>query len=107
MYYLKKTLTISASHSLNLTYQSPCQNIHGHNWKITIYCKSEKLNESGMIIDFSEIKKIVNKLDHLNINEILKQPTAELMAEYFCNNIPFCYKVDIEETEGSVATYVR
>ena len=36
MYYVKKTLEISASHQLNLSYKSKCENLHGHNWIIKI-----------------------------------------------------------------------
>ena len=39
MYYIEKTLEISACHRLTLSYESKCQNLHGHNWIITVYCK--------------------------------------------------------------------
>ena len=58
-----------------------------------------------MVIDFSEIKRIVNQLDHGDVNEHLRNPTAEHMAEYLVRTIPLCYKVDVEETKGSIATY--
>jgi 6-pyruvoyltetrahydropterin/6-carboxytetrahydropterin synthase len=106
MYYLKKTMEIAGAHKLDLDYESKCRNIHGHNWKITIYCKSETLNKNGMIIDFSEIKRIVNSLDHQNLNEILPfNTTAENIAEYLCGAIPYCYKVDVQESENNIATY--
>lgn len=105
MYYLEKTINISSCHNLNLPYDSPCRNVHGHNWKITVYCKSEGLDENGMIIDFKDIKKKVMLLDHANINDLIDQPTAENIARWLCDNIPFCYKVAVQETEGSVATY--
>ncbi|MBQ6659367.1 MAG: 6-carboxytetrahydropterin synthase, partial [Prevotella sp.] len=40
MYYVKKTMEISAAHQLQLDYESKCTNLHGHNWIITVYCKS-------------------------------------------------------------------
>lgn len=107
MYYLKKTITISAAHSLSLTYQSPCQNLHGHNWKITVYCKSKTLDENGMIVDFSHIKKIVNELDHQDISNIIpKNSTAEHIAEWLCYKIPYCYQVDVEETENNIISFI-
>ena len=57
MYYIKKTMEVSASHSLSLSYESKCTNLHGHNWVITVYCKSEKLNADGMVCDFTHIKE--------------------------------------------------
>lgn len=107
MYYLKKKLEISASHYLNLDYESKCRTLHGHNWIITVHCKSEKLNKNGMVTDFTHIKKMINdKMDHKNLNEIFEfNPTAENIAFWICNNIENCYRVDVEESEGNIASY--
>ncbi len=108
MYYIKKKLTVSAAHRLFLPYPSPCTKIHGHNRDIIVFCKSESLNESGMVLDFSEISAKVNELDHKNLNEVLDfNPTAENIAKYLCENIPFCYKVTVIESENNEATYER
>lgn len=107
MYYIEKTLEISGSHKLKLDYNSKCENIHGHNWIITIYCKSEKLNKNGMVIDFSEIKKdITDMLDHKHLNNILHDnPTAENLAKYIFDRIDLCYKVKVIESKGNVCIY--
>jgi 6-pyruvoyltetrahydropterin/6-carboxytetrahydropterin synthase len=107
MYYLKKKIIISSAHRLDLPYFSKCGNVHGHNWNIIIHCMSDELDYAGMVIDFSEIKKQVEKLDHTLINDFITQPTAENIAKYLCENIPHCYKVDIEETEGNSVTYAK
>lgn len=107
MYYVKKRLEISASHKLELGYESKCKNLHGHNWIINIYCKSEDLNKEGMVMDFTIIKqKISDFLDHKYLNEILPfNPTAENIARWIQEQIPFCYKVEVQESEGNVASY--
>lgn len=107
MYYVKKRLEISASHFLKLSYQSKCENLHGHNWIITIYCKSETLNQDGMVFDFTHIKEsIKNVLDHKNLNEILPfNPTAENIAKWTQEQVKYCYRVDVQESEGNIATY--
>jgi 6-pyruvoyltetrahydropterin/6-carboxytetrahydropterin synthase len=107
MYKIIKTIEISASHKLKLDYDSKCKDLHGHNWIITIYCKSKELNSNGMVIDFSEIKKLVTeKLDHKNLNEVLNfNPTAENIAKWIVEIIPKCYKVDVKESLGNVASY--
>lgn len=112
MFYVSKRMEIAGAHNLTLDYKSKCSNLHGHNWIITVFCKSDKLNSNGMVIDFTKIKEIVHdKLDHKYLNEIeeLKDinPTAENIAKWICNKIPQCYKVSVQESEGNVATYVE
>ena len=107
MFYVEKTLTISAAHNLQLSYLSKCENLHGHNWVITVYCKSPTLTKDGMVTDFSIIKKVIKEaLDHKYINEIIPaNPSAENIALWICQHIDNCYKVRVQESEGNVAIY--
>lgn len=109
MYIVIKRLEISASHKLKLNYKSKCENLHGHNWIIHIYLKSDKLDKNSMIYDFTDIKKsIMNKLDHKNLNNVIEQPTAENIAKFICEEIgQQCFKVRVQESEGNIAIYVR
>lgn len=109
MYTVRKRIEISASHSLKLSYESKCRNLHGHNWIIVIYCKSAKLNEDGMVVDFSHIKqKIQDELDHKNLNEVLPfNTTAENMAKWICEQIPECFKVMVQESENNIVWYEK
>lgn len=107
MYYIQKTLDVSASHHLTLTYDSKCTRVHGHNWKITVFCKARELDENGMVADFAHIKELIqDKLDHRELNEVLSfNPTAENIARWIVDLIPTCYKVSVQETEGNIAIY--
>lgn len=107
MYYVSKRIEISACHSLKLSYESKCTNMHGHNWIITVYCKAEELNQDGMVVDFTHIKeRIHGYLDHGNLNELLPfNPTAENIARWVVDQIPQCYKASVQESEGNVAIY--
>lgn len=109
MYYVEKRMEISAAHRLVLNYASKCQNLHGHNWHVRVYCKSRKLNENGMVEDFTLIKKrIQDRLDHMYLNDVLSfNPTAENMAKWMCDQIPTAYKVSVQESDGNVATYIK
>jgi 6-pyruvoyltetrahydropterin/6-carboxytetrahydropterin synthase len=62
-----------------------------------------------MIVDFKHIKeRIHKKLDHQNLNEVLDfNPTAENIAKWITDQIPECYKVKVQESEGNVALYVK
>jgi 6-pyruvoyltetrahydropterin/6-carboxytetrahydropterin synthase len=109
MYIITKTLEISAAHALCLDYESKCQSIHGHNWILEITCQSERLNANGMVIDFTEIKRRVHDvLDHKNLNDVLPcNPTAENIARWICEQVPFCVKVTVQESQGNSATYEK
>lgn len=109
MYIVKKTLEISACHSLSLSYESKCTNLHGHNWIITVYCKAKQLNADGMVCDFTHIKALISdKLDHRNLNEVFSfNPTAENIARWIVDLIPECYRADVQESENNIASYVE
>mgnify|MGYP005756450461 FL=1 len=110
MYEVRKRIEISAAHRLMLDYESKCTNLHGHNWIIDVFLRSETLNKNGMIMDFTEIKrKIQDKFDHKVINdEVDFNPTAENIAKYICDVLaPYCYRVDVQESIDNVASYIK
>ena len=107
MYYLSKRMEIAGAHKLKLSYTSKCENLHGHNWIVTVHCRANELNKDGMICDFTHIKAMIHdKLDHHNLNEVVSfNPTAENIARWIVEQIPQCYKAEVMETEGNIAVY--
>jgi len=61
MYKVEKRFTLSIGHRLS-KHSGLCKNIHGHNLTILVGVKSERLNLVDMVIDFSDLKKLVNDL---------------------------------------------
>lgn len=109
IYCISKKLEISAAHSLQLSYESKCSRMHGHNWQIEIFLVSrDKLNEDGMVKDFTHIKKVIHsKMDHANLNEIFDfNPTAENLGKWIVEQFDTCYKVNIQESFGNTATVI-
>jgi 6-pyruvoyltetrahydropterin/6-carboxytetrahydropterin synthase len=109
MYTVIKRMEISASHSLALSYPSKCERLHGHNWIITVHCRARELNADGMVVDFTHIKEaVMSRLDHQNLNELLPfNPTAEHIARWICDQIPQCFRVEVQESEGNTAIYEK
>jgi 6-pyruvoyltetrahydropterin/6-carboxytetrahydropterin synthase len=87
MFELKVINHFSAAHQLKLV-AAKCENLHGHNWKIEVCVKGEKLNDACVIMDFGQIKKYVSEimtsLDHKFLNELewFKEinPSSETIA---------------------------
>lgn len=109
MYYVKKTFEFSAAHRLTLNYESQCSNLHGHNWRVTVECRSKEVDKNGMVVDFSHIKRmIMDRVDHKMLNEVLDfNPTAENIARWVVDSVPNCYRAQVEESSGNWAAYEK
>lgn len=89
MFVLTIEEQFSSAHQLR-GYRGKCENLHGHNWKVVLSVKGEKLDEIGLLIDFGDLKvllkKIISKLDHTNLNDIpyfsKHNPSSEHIAKY-------------------------
>lgn len=116
MYSVSKRMEIAAAHQLHLPYKSKCSDVHGHNWVITVKVSSPELNESGMVVDFTHLKRAVHdKLDHGVVNDWVDQPTAENMAKWIADEVAGLpgmvawdsIEVSVQESEGNVACFTK
>lgn len=98
-------MEVAACHQLDLSYESKCSRLHGHNWTITVFLASTELTSEGMVVDFTHIKQAVHGyLDHGNLNELLPfNPTAENIAAWVVERFPECYKAVVKESSGNIA----
>jgi 6-pyruvoyltetrahydropterin/6-carboxytetrahydropterin synthase len=112
----------ASAHALR-NYKGRCENVHGHNWKVRVVIEGEKLDQTGMLVDFLDVKslmgEIVGRIDHQFLNEIppfdVVNPSAENIAEYFYQQMTgklegtpvpvHIREVKIWETEIQSATY--
>ncbi len=136
---LTKIFDFEMAHAL-FNYDGKCRNIHGHSYKLFVTIIGEpifdsKNHKNGMVMDFGDLKKIVNeriinKLDHhlmLNENSEYKkffdnleqeclftsfQPTCENLLIYFSEilkkHLPCNVKLfclKLQETETSFSEW--
>jgi 6-pyruvoyltetrahydropterin/6-carboxytetrahydropterin synthase len=131
MFQVTKEIRFCYGHRL-LHYEGKCRHLHGHNGRAVITLAAAALDPRGMVMDFSEIKRVVGAwidahLDHRMILHkddpvlpALKQqgepvylvdvnPTAENIAKLiydFALNQSFpVIEVTLWETDDSYAVY--
>ena len=68
MFSVTKEIFFCYGHRL-LNYAGKCKNLHGHNGKAVITVETPALDGLGMVVDFTEIKKVIGAwidetLDH-------------------------------------------
>lgn len=78
------SMEFDAAHHLPM-HEGRCSRIHGHTYRVEVVLQGEP-GDDGMIIDFYMLKKIVGRviqeLDHNNLNTVLQNPTAEMIASH-------------------------
>jgi 6-pyruvoyltetrahydropterin/6-carboxytetrahydropterin synthase len=89
MYEISVRLNFDAAHALR-GYQGKCENIHGHRFEVVANLRAKEINDIGITYDFTELKQqlktILNKLDHVCLNETPPfdqiNPSAENIAAW-------------------------
>lgn len=80
---LCKDFKFDAAHNL-INYHGKCEKLHGHTYKLRVILEGQPDSE-GMIMDFVELsglvkEKIISRLDHSYLNDLISQPSAENIA---------------------------
>jgi len=120
MFEVSVEQTFAAAHALR-NYHGKCENVHGHNYRVRITVAGERLDETGLLVDFLEVKRlmgaVIDYLDHRFINDLapfdLINPSAENIAKYFYDRIAGgidtnavkISEVKVWETDTSAAVY--
>jgi len=94
MYLSSITATFSAAHFLR-NYRGKCENLHGHNWRIEVRVECESLDEAGMGLDFTLLRRhtagVLSGLDHTVLNELApfreQNPSSENIARHLFSEL--------------------
>ena len=90
MFEVRVDETFSSGHALR-GYKGKCENVHGHNYRVRVTLAGPKLNEIGLLVDFTDLKRvlreIIARIDHQFLNDLepfrTVNPSAENLARYF------------------------
>jgi len=106
-------LTIRTEGTFDAAHRVPgetkCNNLHGHTWRVELELVGVDHVKFRMMVDFIDLKAVMDRLDHINLNEHFKQPTAENLARYFALKFwrianaqyPFILSVKVKVWESS------
>jgi 6-pyruvoyltetrahydropterin/6-carboxytetrahydropterin synthase len=107
MYELHVTERFSAAHHL-CGYGDPCEQVHGHNWKVTAFVHCGQLDAIGLGIDFRvlrrHLREVLADLDHRDLNGTRwfreTNPSAEHLARHVHDRL-------VERLAGAPARVAR
>jgi len=99
-----------AAHFLK-EYKGKCEKLHGHTFQVEVQVEVERLDPTGIGIDFTEIKaKLASILpDHTLLNDMFDfNPSAENLARHLYLRLKEFYpvrEVTVWESDDAAATY--
>ncbi len=79
-----------------------CESLHGHNFRVTLEVTGEHLDETGMLMDFGDLKKVLKtviaELDHSDLNEHPafsgSSPSSENIARFIWGKVNDAINLD-------------
>lgn len=122
MYTLTVETKFASAHQLR-EYKGKCENLHGHSWKVQVVVTAQSLNQLGLAMDFTDLKRltneIVNSLDHVCLNDLPPfadiNPSSENISRWIFESLKnkvAVYSVTLKavtvwESETASATYTE
>ena len=78
-----RTFSFSAAHHLT-DYHGACERPHGHTYRLEVVIDGP-VGKDGLVLDFVVLKqliekKVLSKVDHRDLNDFFKNPSAEHIA---------------------------
>lgn len=105
MYKVTKVINFCYGHRL-LNYKGKCCNLHGHNGKVEIELFSENLDKIGMVLDFAQIKDIIEEWIEENLDHKLLLSKDDPMVKILRENNEIVYIMETNPTAEAIAKLI-
>ena len=121
MYRVSVRKHFDAAHYLR-GYRGKCEQLHGHRFESVVTIEARELDEIGMALDFSALKKhlgeILERFDHVCLNDISPfdkiNPSSENIAALIYRELSpllkgkeiSIYSVEVWESPDCCASYI-
>jgi 6-pyruvoyltetrahydropterin/6-carboxytetrahydropterin synthase len=105
MFKVSRQIDFCYGHRL-LNYPGKCRHLHGHNGRVIISFEASGVDDRGMVLDFSEIKRVLSRWidDNLDHRMILNRADP-LVPVLQGMNEPF-YLMDVNPTAENIAKLI-
>lgn len=110
---VRRRFDFEAAHRLP-RHPGKCRELHGHSYRLVVAVERPLDPDSGMVIDFGDLKQLVRReavepLDHRLVNELIDNPTAEEMAVWIwrrlSGKLPGLVEIELFETANCSVVY--
>lgn len=110
---VRRRFRFEAAHELP-RHPGKCRNLHGHSYELFVVVEGPIDADSGMVIDFSDLKQtvrreVVDPLDHEYLNRVIDNPTAEQVAVWIWDRLTSTLtglvEIELRETEDCGVVY--
>jgi 6-pyruvoyltetrahydropterin/6-carboxytetrahydropterin synthase len=127
LYELNKDMNFASAHFVPSTAAGKCADVHGHTYFVNVTVAGDELDESGFLVNFQAIKKLIHgRYDHTVMNnhpefsaefngENFMMPTTEVVARQIWETVethlqglpnrPTCLQVIVRETPTSYIVF--
>ena len=110
---VRRVFRFEAAHRLP-HHPGKCRELHGHSYRLVVSVDRPVEAASGMAIDFGDLKEtvrreVVDRVDHRSLNDLIDNPTAELIAawawERLTPHLAGLTEIELWETEDCSVVY--
>ncbi|MBU0638792.1 MAG: 6-carboxytetrahydropterin synthase [Planctomycetes bacterium] len=119
MFEVRVSGSFAAAHRLRGT-GGALEPLHEHEWRVTVTCAGEQLDELGLLLDFNRLRmrlsEVLVPLNQLTLNDLPafahRNPSAENVAAYVAEQLAagvpgpaYVSCVEVEEEPGCCARF--